>query len=241
MTKLYNVLCLIAVILLGASCEKEKDNNFTLKGQIKDLKKGVVYLQKDGDSSIVTLDSLQISGQSEFELHTNLEEPILLYLTLQKNDGNDNYIPFFADKGITEITTTLNRFAVDVQINGSEQQKILEDYLELMSDFKDRNLELIKANFEALQKNDTIASDSIIRYSDRLQRLKYASTINFALNHNYSEVAPYLALYEIPNASFKYLDSIHKGLTEDIKKSYYGKTLGEAIDNYKVRIDSVSK
>ena len=98
MIKLNKILGLIILLLITVSCGKDKDANFTLKGSIKGLKKGVVYLQKDGDSSIVNIDSLIITGQEGFTMQTNIEEPILLYLKLFKNDSEEHYIPFFADK-----------------------------------------------------------------------------------------------------------------------------------------------
>lgn len=214
------------------SCEEDTKANFTLKGSIKGLKKGVVYLQKDGKSRIINLDSVVIKGQSEFTLQTNIKEPILLYLKLDKNDANEYFIPFFADKGITELKTSLKNFSVDAKIIGSRQHVVLEEYLNLMSKFKDKNLDLIKANFEAAKTNDLTTSDSLKKQADRLVKLKYASTINFALNNNDSEVAPYLALYEIPNTNVKFLDSIYENLTEDIKTSYYGKKLGKALKDF---------
>ena len=71
--------------LLILSCASEgSQHNFKLKGFVKGLKKGTVYLQKQQDSLIITLDSLEIKGNPNFELHTNLEEPEILYLKLDK-------------------------------------------------------------------------------------------------------------------------------------------------------------
>ena len=134
--------------------------------------------------------------------------------------------------------TTLKTFA-NAEIKGSKQQEVFGEYLKLMSNFKDKNLELIKANFEAVQRKDTLAADSIVKRSDRLLKLKYASTINFALNHKDSEIAPYLALYEIPDANVKFLDSIYNNLTSEVKTSLYGKRLGNALDEFKKVKDSL--
>jgi hypothetical protein len=232
------LLQLIVITILIISCQKEDSYNFTLHGEIKDLKKGKLYLQKDGDSTIINLDSVEVNGLSTFTLKTNIEEPILLYLKLDKKDGQDYFIPIFADKGVTELKTSLKKFNTDAVIKGSKQQALLDNYLALMSNFKNSNLDLIKANFEAVKQNDTLLSDSLIRRSERLLKLKYASTINFALNNNDSEVAPYLALYEIPNTSIKYLDSIYNNLTAPVKQSYYGKTLGEVIVDYKKALNT---
>ncbi|RED42810.1 uncharacterized protein DUF4369 [Winogradskyella eximia] len=231
MTKLNKALSLIILLSIAVSCGKNNDSNFTLKGKVKGLKKGVVYLQKDGDSSIVNLDSMAITGQSEFSLHTNLEEPILLYLKLFKNDGEEHYIPFFADKGITEINTTLKNFNFDSEIKGSKQQALLDEYLEIMSQYNNKSLDVIEERYLAQRDNDSIAVDSLGKISDQLIKRKYAYTIQFAINNKNSEVAPYLAMYEARYANTVYIDSIYNSLTAEIKESFYGKQLGEVVAN----------
>lgn len=231
MTKFNKVLSIIVVATMAISCGKDKEANFILKGSIKGLKKGVVYLQKDGDSSIVDLDSMAITGQSEFTLQTNLDEPILLYLKLFKNDGDEHYIPFFADKGVTEIKTTLKNFNFDAEIKGSRQQELLNEYTNVMSQYNNQNLDLIKASFLAQKENDSITVDSLNKISETLLKRKYSYTIQFALNNKDNIIAPYLALYEIPSANPIYIDSVYNGLTEDVKKSLYGKKLSEVIAN----------
>lgn len=230
MTKFYNILSIILLALVVVSCNKEKDTNFTLKGKIKDLKKGVVYLQKNGDSTnIIDLDSMVIAGNPEFTLKTNIEEPIVMYLKLFKNDGEEHYIPFFADKGVMEINTTLKQFNFDAKISGSKQQQLLDEYTQVMSQFNNQNLELIESTFLAQKANDSITLDSLNRQSAKLIKRKYSYTIQFAMNNKDSEIAAYLALYEIPSANPIYIDSVYNGLTSDIKNSLYGKKLGEYI------------
>ena len=238
MNKIHKVILLILTTIFVMSCNDTSNDNFVLNGYVKGLKKGTVYLQKDGKRTIINLDSVVVNGESNFTLSTNINEPILLYLKLQKKDGNDHYIPFFANKGITEINTSLKTFT-NAEIKGSKQQQTLKEYLDLMADFRKENLNLIEANFEASKAKDSLAVDSIAKRSNRLIKLKYASTINFALKNNNSEVAPYLALYEIPNASPKFLDSIYKNLSPDIKTSLYGKRLGNALADFKKSQDSI--
>lgn len=239
MKRLQNLLYLFITAILLTSCGSENDANFTLKGKIKDLKKGVVYLQKDGKSSIIDLDSMVIKGQEEFILEANIKEPVLLYLKLQKNDGQEHYIPFFADKGVTEINSTLKGFTGDAKINGSKQQVLLEEYLKLSEGFQNRKLDLLKENFDAVKANDSIKSEALYQQSERLLKLKYASTINFALRNNDSEVSPYIAIYEIPDSNVKYLDSIYNNLTDRVKQSYYGKKLGNALEEFEKAQDTI--
>ncbi|GGW71250.1 uncharacterized protein DUF4369 [Winogradskyella epiphytica] len=232
MTKLNKALSLIFIAVLVVSCGKSNDSNFTLKGSIKGLKKGVVYLQKEEDNSnIINLDSMVITGQPEFTLHTNLKEPEILYLKLFKNDGIEHYIPFFADQGVTEINTTLKNFNFDSKIKGSKQQELLDEYLKIMGQFNGKNLDVIEASFIAQQEKDSVAIDSLNQIANQLIKRKYAFTIQYAMNHRDSEIAPYLALYEVRNANPVYIDSIYNGLSPEIKNSLYGKKLGELIAN----------
>jgi hypothetical protein len=229
MTKLNKALSLIILAVLAISCGKENDANFTLKGTVKGLKKGVVYLQKDGDSSVVDLDSMTINGQKEFTLHTNIEEPVLLYLKMFKNDGAEHYIPFFADKGVTEINTTLKNFNFDSEIKGSKQQELLDDYLTIISKYNDKNLDVLEARFLAQKERDSIAADSLTKLGDMLIKRKYAYTIQYAINNNDSEISPYLALYEARSANPIFIDSIYNNLTPKIKNSFYGKKLAKVV------------
>ncbi|WP_138434553.1 DUF4369 domain-containing protein [Winogradskyella algicola] len=229
MTNFYKTLSLLALLLMVCSCGEDNNTNFTLNGSIKGLKKGVVYLQKEVDSTVIDLDSMVISGQPEFTLKTNLEEPMLLYLKLFKNDGEEHYIPFFADEGVTEIKTTLKNFNFDAEIKGSKPQDLLNEYTKVMSKFNNQNLDIIEANFLAQKNNDSIAVDSLNKASEVLYKRKYSYTIQFALNNRDNIIAPYLALYEVPSANPVYVDSIYNGLTENIKNSFYGKKLGDFI------------
>ncbi|OIQ30711.1 MAG: hypothetical protein BM564_00405 [Bacteroidetes bacterium MedPE-SWsnd-G2] len=225
-------LFILVAVILFSSCSSDK-HNFTLNGNIKGLKKGTVYLQRQVDTNIVTIDSLEINGESKFKLGANLDYPEVLYLRLDKHDNDEGALVFFADQGSTEINTTLKNFVFDATIKGSKQQAKLDEYLIMMAKFNNKNLDLIKENFEALKENDSAKVEYINKQYDGLLKRKYFYTINFAVNNKDSEVAPYLALSEIPNTSIKYLDTIYKSLTPKIKSSHYGKTLLETIEERK--------
>lgn len=225
------ILFLITIVTL-VSCNTET-HNFTLKANIKGLKKGTVYLERSLDSTFSVMDSLVINGNSEFELHGNLEEPEVLYIRLNKNDNEQVAAAFFADQGITEFSSTLKNFNFDAKFNGTEQHKLLEDYMTTISKLNNRNLDQIKENFENLKNNDSIGNMSLQDYQNSLIKRKYSYTINFALNNKTSEVAPYLAVYEIPNTSIRYLDTIYNSLEDNIKTSLYGKKLKVVIDERK--------
>ncbi|MBD0825417.1 DUF4369 domain-containing protein [Aestuariibaculum marinum] len=225
----------IAFLILALSiisCGKEQ-HDLTVKTNIKGLKKGTVYLKKIQDTALVTVDSIVVNGNSELELHSTIESPEMFFLYLNKNTAENERISFFADKGITEINTTVKNFAVDAKIKGSEQQKVLESYNDMISRLNYQNLDLIKASFEAKKENDQEKIDSLDKMSQNLIKRRYLFTVNFALNNKNSEVAPYLALSEIYNAKINLLDTINNSLSENVKMSKYGKELQSFIDKIK--------
>lgn len=221
-------LLVLFIGLIVVSCNNET-SNFTLNANIKGLKKGTAYLKKFSDSAFVSIDSIAINGQETFTLHAQLDEPEMLFLNLDKNAGEDGTLAFFADKGTTEINTTLKNFNFDATIKGSKQQTLLDEYLKMNSKFNDNHLELIKDNLERQKENDSASFNYQEEYNKLLKR-RYLFTINFAINHKDSEVAPYLALSEIPNTTTKHLKTIYDSLTAPIQESKYGKALKQFIE-----------
>ncbi|WP_223033854.1 DUF4369 domain-containing protein [Hanstruepera marina] len=226
-------LITIIIALLIVSCSSEKQYDLTVKGQVKGLKKGTLYLQKVKDSTLISVDSLIVNGDPTFELHSDLETPEVFYLHLNKTNSDDKKIAFFADKGITEINTTLKDFVFDADIKGSKQQEKLDEYKKVMSRFNDRSLELIKEEFEAKTNRDSIAIAENQKAYESLLKGKYLYTVNFAINNKDSEVAPYVALTEIYDAKIKWLDTINNALNPEIKSSKYGLMLDEFIKDRK--------
>ena len=227
-------IIVLLVALCIVSCAEEKPTkDFVLKVKVDGLKKGTVYLERQQDSTFTILDSLAINGQEEIQLTSDLSEPEVLFLRLDKNDKEQGVVVFFADKGLTEISSSLKNFNFDATIKGSKQQEVLDEYLLMMSKFNNRNLDMIKERLESAQNNDSIKLSTLNEDYNSLIKRKYLYTINFAVNHKDSEVAPYLAISEVPNTSINYLQQIYDALEEPIKNSRYGKELEEMIEQRK--------
>lgn len=218
-------------ILIFSCAEKPKD--LIVKANIIGLKKGTVYLKKKTDTSLIVVDSVIVHGESPIELYSALEEPDIYYLVLKKNVEEEDHLLFFADKGVTTISTTLKNYTGAAIIRGSKQQLILQDYQKLMSRLNNRNLELIKENFEAQKSKDSILLNAIKTKQTGIIKAKYLQTVNFAINNNDSEVSPYLALSEIYDAKLSLLDTIHASLTPKIQNSKYGVKLKHFINERK--------
>lgn len=226
-------LITIILALIVVSCANEKQYDLTVKGYVKGLKKGTLYLQKVQDSTLISVDSLVVNGDPNFVLHSDLKTPEVFYLHLNKTNTDEKKIAFFADKGITEINTTLKDFVFDAEIKGSKQQEKLDEYKKVISRFNDRNLELVKEEIEAKTNGDSTAISNNEEAYEKLLKGKYLYTVNFAINNKDSEVAPYVALTEIFDAKIKWLDTISNALTPEVKNSKYGLMLDEFIKDRK--------
>ena len=225
-----NRLSLFLAILIMSCTQPSK--NTTVSGNIKGLQKGTLYLQHVKDEGFTTLDSLEMTSTTDFQLGCDLDEAEVLFLSLSKELDAER-ISFFADQGHTTINTTLKRFKYDAQIEGSDQQKLLESYYKNIERFKNQKLELIEAQLNAQKDGNLERSDSLQVKINKIVQRSYLYSINFALNNKDSEVASFVAVSEIYDANVKYLDTINKVLPPKIANSKYGIILEEYIKTIK--------
>ena len=219
--------------MIAACSAPKKEGNMLVKGQIKGLKKGKLYLQKiENDTILKTIDSVALLGNDQFILAANIVEPEMFYLTFDGNTTN-KYITFFADKGTINITDDVTKFGVNPIITGSKNQDILNEYTKISRRFNNQNLDLIQKKFLAQRANQKDSVDIINKQHEALLRRRYLVTVNYALNNKDNHVAPYLALTELINANVKLLDTINNSLSTEVKNSLYGKKLSKFIADIK--------
>jgi len=231
-TVLFSLLLALLIVACG---DNPSENTMTVTGKVKGLKKGTLFLQHIPDSTLVTLDSLQVEGDGSFSFKTELESPEIFYLYLDKKDANDinDRITFFGEPGTITIKTAWNTFDTDAKIEGSKTQKKLEEYQKTMSRFNFKNLELMQTAANRQTVLDSVQMDSMQRLSNKNVQRGYAFALNFALNNKDSYIAPYIALTEVSDANVIYLDSIYNSLTPEVADSKYGNRLGEYLTEIK--------
>lgn len=223
------VFVIISIIVL--SCGNKKENTMLVQGEIKNLKKGVLYLQKIKDTLLITVDSISLDGVNKFVLKDEVDSPEIYFLSLDKSPSKQ--ISFFGEKGTITIDTKLDNFVFGASISGLTNQQLLDEYNEMKSKFSNKRLDLIKADFEAKRAQDSLFIDSIQRQISSLLKRKYLYTVNFAINHSDNEIAPYLALTEVYDANINLLDTINNSLSPKVRQSVYGMKLNEFIEKIK--------
>lgn len=222
------ILQLFTITFFITSCSTETEGNMTVSGTIKGLKKGTLLLQKVKDSTIVTVDSIALLNKNTFLLSDDVSSPQLYYLMF---DGNSTQkrISFFGEEGNITINSNVELFDVNPEISGSHNQKIYDAFLKVKKDFSNKNLDLIKKEFEYKKNNQLDSLEILKKDYVKLIRRQFLYTTNFAINNKDSEVAPFLAITELNNANIKLLDTINNVLTDKVKQSIYGKKLNQFI------------
>lgn len=231
MKKIFTIILVTILVACSKTDNNNKTGNLEISGSVEGLKKGKLYIHQLNDTNLVLLDSIIISGKSNFETKFQLDEPQMLYLSLDRGttESIDNSIQFFAEPGKMRIETTLQGFYSNAKISGSENQKVYEKFLKIRSKLNDEKLDLLEQELKNKKANNAAIIEEIQNKRDKLIIRKYLYTANFALINPKYEVSPYLALSEIPDANIKLLDTINKMLVPKVAKSKYGKRLNELI------------
>ena len=214
------------LLILTFSCSTN-ETKMIVSGNIAGLKKGTIYLQKQQDSIIVSIDSILVEGNSNFKLETEINEPDIYYLYLDKNDGDslNDIITFFGNNGKINIETSLKNFDSSYEISGSKNTELLQEYFSIIRKFNLQNLDLLEIFYKAQIENNQIKIDSVNTQIENLIKRKYLYTLNFATNNSEFEISPYLAVSQIADANKEFLLKLYDTLPEKIKKSKYGKIL----------------
>jgi len=218
------IILIIAILIISCS---SNDNNMIISGNVEGLKKGTLYLQSEKDSIVINLDSVNLRGEGNFKLSTNISEPDIYYLYLDKEDGDslNDIIPFFGNEGEIEINTRLSTFDSSYEIFGSKNSDLLKEYNSIMRQYNSQNLDLLEIFYKSQIENNQERIDSVNLELENLIRKKYLYTLNFSITNANDEISPYITVSQIPDANIDLLKMIYDTLPNNIKNSKYGKIL----------------
>lgn len=219
----------LIILALFIICCNSDQNNMIVSGNVEGLRKGTIYLQKEIDSTIVSLDSLKIRGNSNFKLNTIIDEPDIFYLYLDKEDGDslNDIITFFGNKGEININTMLSTFDSSYEISGSKNSELLREYFSIIRKYNLQNLDLLEIFYNAQINDNQKRIDSVNERLENLIKRKYLYSLNFSITNSQNEISPYIAVSQIPDANKDLLRKVYDTLPENIKVSKYGKVLME--------------
>ncbi len=220
------LLILSSILVIGCSSNKD---SMIISGNVDGLMKGTLYLQAQRDSLLVNLDSINLRGDGNFRLSTDIIEPDIYYLYLDKQDGDslNDIITFFGNKGDIQINTRLSTFDSSFEISGSENSNLLNEYNSIIRKYNMQNLDLLEIFYNAQIENNQTRIDSVNSELENLIRKKYLYTLNFSITNSENEISPYISVSQIPDANVDLLRKVYDTLPDKIKDSKYGKILKE--------------
>ena len=224
------LLIMSSILVIGCSSNKD---SMTVSGNVDGLMKGTLYLQAQRDSLLVNLDSIDLRGDGNFKLSTDIIEPDIYYLYLDKQDGDslNDIITFFGNKGDIQINTRLSTFDSSFEISGSKNSDLLNEYNSIIRKYNMQNLDLLEIFYNAQIENSQTRIDSVNSELENLIRKKYLYTLNFSITNSENEISPYIAVSQIPDANVDLLRKLYDTLPDKIKDSKYGKILKEITIN----------
>ena len=228
------ILLLLLSITIIYGCNNSESNNYMLvNGKIDGLRKGKLYLQQFVDSVFVSIDSTEVNNKFEFNLGTQIDEPDIYYLYLDKDDGDsvNDRIKFFGDSGEITINSRLITFDSNAEISGSENQTLMEEYISIIRKFNLENLDLLEIYYDSQINGNNKRFDSVNDAINNLIKRKYLYSLNFATTNADYEISPFIVTTEIPDANKELLKQVYDKFNDSIKVSKYGKLLMEIISN----------
>jgi len=200
---------------------------------IKNFKKGHVYLQKITDSAIVNIDSIFVKNEKPIIFEYDIDSPELFYVNLDISKL-DNRIEFFGEKGNITIDTSLEKFNSDFKINGSYNDSIYREYLKIIKQFNNKKLDLIELSFNLSKANQV---DSLVKVQKNLETLnksQYLYNLNYVVSNGDRFISPLIAINEFSQASKVIKDTIRKSMSKEVQESMYGKIFEKLVEKTKV-------
>jgi len=209
------------------------NKNMNVNINIKNFKKGHVYLQKVTDSAIVNIDSIFVKNEEPIIFEYDIDSPELFYVNLDISKL-DNRIEFFGEKGNITIDTSLEKFNSDFKINGSYNDSIYREYLKIIKQFNNKKLDLIELSFNLSKANQV---DSLVKVQKNLETLnksQYLYNLNYVVSNGDRFISPLIAINEFSQASKVIKDTIRKSMSKEVKESKYGKIFEKLVEKTKV-------
>ena len=131
--------------------------------------------------------------------------------------------------GVIEINTNfedsnnIGNYKRSFELKGKRNIELMKEFNVYEERFMSEKDNLEDKRKILIELNEFEKVDSIQKLIDALLFKSYLFTANFAIRNSDQEIAPYLAIKKIPDARIEILESIEKDLSDEVKKTRYGK------------------
>ncbi len=218
------LLTVIIITLELFACTSPKRTSFTIKGNVKGLSKGKVFLQKKQEGKFVTLDSTDLK-QGQFSFKGKVDLPEMYFIIIPKGKS---IIPFFIENSDMNFKVYIDSLDQST-IKGSQTQQEYESFLDKSDNYNNKIHNIFLKYKEAKKVHNKTLMDSLISAIDSLYKNKREFIKKYVLKNNKTVVSPYLALTNAYQFNLKELDSITNNFDKSLEGSIYVKNLRERI------------
>jgi len=229
-------LLLLAVVLVLVSCKKLAEGEYEITGNVKGMKTGTVYLEKQSPMGMGTqpVDTVKIID-GKFIIKGKTAEPEIHFIRVDKTQGG---IQFILEGGKIEVTVdkdSLFKSKVKGTYSNDEFTKFLEDsykICEKSNKFQAKN----KALIEELQRTrDTAISNKLnAEYTPiKQEEIKNMEAFQsgYPKTHPKSFISVLIIQMMVNNPKYaKEIEPLYNSLDESLKKTKPGKSIKSGID-----------
>ena len=221
-------LLITSLIFLGSLISKASDSAFVIKGNLKSLKNGLIYLYILGEKT--KKDSSKIVN-GKFSFKGYIQKPSSAMLDLK--DDKQSYFHFYLEPGNITINGEGDSLEL-LTIKGSsinDDDKILKKRLEYVSKWEES---IDKPYSEALKAKNKVVMDSLDEVSDDILKEKRKVIAAFVKDHPHSMMSA-VAITEnyAYYAEANEVEPLYNLLDKNIQGSVKGIAIKKMIDVYK--------
>ncbi|QZT37122.1 AhpC/TSA family protein [Halosquirtibacter xylanolyticus] len=228
MRKKVQKLCMWSLSLLMlcfVSCQKE--DGYELKGRVKGLKDGYIYLQVMGVDGPIKVDSTEVFD-NEFVFEGVVKKPTLCYLG--QGDNLRGAIIVFVENTNISVEGVIDNLE-DVVIEGSKTQDAFGLYKE-RNDAYTLEIKKFSSKYNDLLRDPETNKDAIVRMGDDIVHLRKEQKqyqLDYIKEHPDSYVSPYILSNLSYYLDLTELDSLYALMTPRVRQSYEGQCIENRI------------
>jgi len=242
------ILFLVTTAVVLFSCKNLADGEYEITGNIKGIKSGLVYLEKQDPMGmgVKTIDTVKIID-GKFEIKGKTTEPEICFIQIDKVNGK---VPFILEGGEIEMQVdkdSLFKSKLSGTYSNDEFSKFNEETNKLQKKVQKKAMDFQMKNMakmnEAQKNKDTVAMNSLRKQYELIQKDITDYTFDYPKTHSKSYISVLIVQAMFNNSKFKVkeIETIYNSLDESLKKTKPGKKVKENIDNLKKQMNAKAK
>lgn len=220
MKKILISAALCALVLTACNTTPQ----YTINGTVEGTENGNVYLLKYKGRQADTLASASIQN-GKFQLTGNTAETTEAYLIVENQKGR---IPMILEN--TVFTATINPADnSQSKIEGTENQRVINQYLEISNNLIKQESELYKEYTAAMQDKDEAKAEEIRNRFEALEKEANAREKELVANNANSFTSAFIVASKMGALELEELQEMYNLLGENAKTSSYGQKINDRI------------